>query len=77
MIMTVIFTIVCIINNIYYNYYKSFASFSILANIAFAGDVSNAIFEKVLKVTDLIYIWCPISLNIKYNSYLYKKFNIR
>lgn len=77
MIMTVIFTIVCIINNIYYNYYKSFASFSILANIAFAGDVSNAIFEKVLKVTDLIYIWCPISLYVMYKMNKRKKISLK
>ena len=73
---TIILTIICIINSIYYNYYKSFASLSILANLSFAGDVSDAIIEKVLKPTDLIYILSPILLFISIR-YLNKDINIK
>ena len=72
LIMTIIFTIICIINSIYYHYYSSFASISILANITFAGDVSDAIFENVLKPIDLIYLLMPILLYTS-NRYLKKK----
>lgn len=76
LIVTIILTIICIINSIYYNYYKSFASLSILANLSFAGDVSDAIIEKVLKPTDLIYILSPILLFISIR-YLNKDINIK
>lgn len=75
-ILTIIFTLTCVINSIYYNYYNSFASFSILANITFAGDVSDAIFENILKLKDLVYICCPILFYIGY-TILKKKKNIQ
>ncbi len=71
-IVTIIFTITCIINSIYYHYYSSFASFSILANISFASEVSDAIVDNVLKPIDIIYIWAPIALLLVY-KYMKKK----
>ena len=68
--LSIIFNIVCIVNSIYYHYYSSFASISLIANITFASDVSDAIVENVLKAVDLIYIWQTITLVI-----IYKKIN--
>ena len=68
--LSIIFNIVCIVNSIYYHYYSSFASISLIANITFASDVSDAIAENVLKAVDLIYIWQTITLVI-----IYKKTN--
>lgn len=68
--LSIIFNIVCIVNSIYYHYYSSFASISLIANITFASDVSDAIVENVLKAVDLIYIWQTIILVI-----IYKKTN--
>lgn len=65
-ITSVLFTLVCIINSIYYHYYSSFASISLLATAVFASDVSDAIVENVLKPIDLIYIWEPICLYLFY-----------
>lgn len=65
-ILSIIFNIICIVNSIYYHYYSSFASLSLVANIAFAKDVSDAIFENVLKPIDLIYLWQIIALIIIY-----------
>ena len=59
--MSIILTLVCLINSIYYHYYSSFASVALLSNLVYAKDVGNAIFENVLKPVDLIYIWCPIA----------------
>ena len=72
MAMTILFTIICIVNSIYYHYYSSYASFSIIANISFASDVKDAIFKNVLRVPDLIYIAAPIILYLSY-YYLKKK----
>lgn len=66
MIMTIILTIICTINSIYYHYYSSFASISLLATAVFAADVSDAIIENVLKISDLVYIIVPVSLYIIY-----------
>lgn len=68
--LSIIFNTVCIVNSIYYHYYSSFASISLIANIAFASDVSDAIVENVLKAIDLIYLWQIITLVI-----IYKKTN--
>lgn len=59
-IMTIIATLICLINSIYYHYYSSFASVSLLATVTFAKDVSDAIFENVLKPIDLVYLWQPL-----------------
>lgn len=66
--LSIIFNIVCIVNSIYYHYYSSFASISLIANITFASDVSDAIVENVLKAVDLIYIWQTITLVIIYKK---------
>jgi len=71
-IMSVIFNLICIINSIYYHYYNSYASVSLLATAIFAKDVGDAIVENVLQIVDLIYIWQIIFIIISY-KYLKKK----
>ena len=72
MIVSLILNLTCIINSIYYHYYSSFASISLLATAVFAADVSDAIVENVLKPIDLIYILQSIFL---YLLYIYLKKN--
>lgn len=56
-----IFTaVLCIIHSIYYTYYDSFASISLLATSTFVVDVGDAVVEKVMKIQDFIYLWQPI-----------------
>lgn len=62
--LTIIFTIICIVNSLYYTYYKSFASFSMLATSVFVVDVGDAVVENVIQVKDLIFIWQIIGLII-------------
>ena len=59
-ILSIVSAIVCIINSIYYTYYSSFASVSLLATSTFVVDVGDAVVEKVLSITDLLYLWQPI-----------------
>ena len=55
---------VCVINSIYYNYYASFVSASLLATSVFVKDVGDAVSAFALKATDWIYLWIFIGLFI-------------
>lgn len=55
-IITVLCTIICIVNSIYYTFYTSFSSVSLLSNLKYAAQVGDAVTENVMKVTDYIYI---------------------
>ena len=59
-ILSIISAVICIINSMYYTYYSSFASISLLATSTFVVDVGDAVVEKVLKITDLLYLWQPL-----------------
>ena len=60
LIMSVFTSVLCVVHSVYYTYYDSFASISLLATSTFVVDVGDAVVKKVLKVTDLIYLWQPI-----------------
>lgn len=57
-IVLIIFTIMEVVNSIYYTFYYSFASFGELATAGQTETVMGSIFEKI-KLTDLIYILFP------------------
>ena len=59
-VLSLVTTLICIIHSIYYTYYSSFASVSLLATSTFVVDVGDAVVEQVLRITDLIYLWQPI-----------------
>ena len=59
---SIIFTIICIINSIYYNNFLSFASFSLLATSLQAGEVTDAIVQNVMELKDFIYLLGPVIL---------------
>lgn len=67
-IMTIFTTLICLVNSLYYHYYSSFASISLLSTAVFVKDVSNAVFEHILKPLDLIYIWQPIFFYLYYRK---------
>ena len=68
LIIEFIFTLICIINSIYYAYYSSYASISLLATSIFIKDVGDAVIENVFQIKDLFYI-IPFLLFI----FIYKK----
>lgn len=77
MTVTIILSLVCLANSIYFHYYDSFISFSLLSIVVFAKDVGDAIFENVLKLVDLLYLIVPILLYIFYKKLKKKNyFNI-
>ena len=54
-----IFTLMCIINSVYYVFYTSFASFSLLAELGLVGEVGDSVVEK-FRIIDFIYVVFPI-----------------
>lgn len=66
MILSIIFTAICIINSIYYTYYSSFTSISLLSTSRFVVDVGDAVVENVMRIQDWVYLWAPIALIVVY-----------
>lgn len=64
LIVSIILTIICIINSVYYTFYTSFVSVSLISTSRYAVQVGDAIVENVLKVQDFIYVLAPILLII-------------
>lgn len=70
---SVIFTLVCIINSVYYNNYLSFASFSMLATSHQAVSVADAIL-KILELKDFSYVLGPVILLVVNGGLKRKKY---
>ena len=64
LILSILFTAVCEINSLYYTYYMSFASFSLIAVSLTVIDVGDAVVENVLQAKDFIFLWQIIVLII-------------
>ena len=69
----------CVINSIYYNYYNSFVSISLLATSVFVKDVGDAVVDFALRPTDWIYLWefVGLYLVIKKNTFKNIKDNFK
>ena len=81
MTMNIFLTAICMINSVYYTFYTSFASVSMLSLTQYIGDVGDAVVENVLQIKDLIYIFSPITLiivnlKLKEKNY-YKRFELK
>lgn len=74
MTITIVLTLICLINSVYYHYYSSFATVTLISNLVYAKDVGNAIFENVLKLVDFIYLWAPIAIYLLYHFLNKKKY---
>ena len=77
---SIIFTLVCLINSIYYTNYVSFTSFSLLATSIQIFGVSDAL-QTIMELKDFCYIWAPMSLifmhvKLKKSGY-YKKIKLK
>ncbi len=56
-ITTFLMVAICITNSLYYNYYSSFISVSLLATSVFVKDVGDAVMQMVVRLCDLTYLW--------------------
>jgi len=72
-----LFTLLCIINSMYYTNYISFSSISLLATSLQLVDVADAVTQNVMELKDFTYLWAPLALIIvhlilkKRNYYLH------
>ena len=54
---SIFFTLLCLINSMYYTNYISFASFSLLETSLQIVDVGDAVVENVMEIKDFCYLW--------------------
>lgn len=66
LVMSFILSLICIINSIYYTFYTSFVSVSLIATSRYAVQVGDAIVENVMTIQDFIYLLAPILLILTY-----------
>lgn len=59
----IILNIACIINSIYYDFYSSFVSFSLITALSQVGEVGNAVFAKT-NILQFVYLLAPITFII-------------
>ena len=62
--LTVIMTLACVINSVYYENYANFASFSMLTTASFLGDMDGAVVTSLIHFKDVILILPVIILPI-------------
>ena len=61
LIMTIIGSLICFSNSVYYNNYLSFISISLIGSITFLKDVGNAVVDNILEFKDfLFFLQIPI-----------------
>lgn len=65
-VLTFIFTVLCVINSVYYTFYTSFSSISLLTTSRFIVQVGDAVVENVLQPKDFLYILMPFILIFVY-----------
>ena len=73
----IIYSVICVINSMYYTNYLSFSSISLLATSFLIVDVGDAIVENVMEIKDFCYLWEILiilltHIRLKKNNY-YKK----
>ena len=54
-----IYTLACAVNSVYYIFYNSFASFSLLAELRLVGEVGDSVIEKI-RFIDFMYFFFPL-----------------
>ena len=77
----ILFSALCMINSVYYTFYTSFASVSMLSLTRYIASVGDAVVENVLQLKDIVYIFSPIILiavhiKLKKSKY-YKKVEVK
>ena len=66
LVLSILLSIICVIHSLYYTYYSSFASVSLLATSTFVVDVGDAVVDQVLNFRDFIYLWQPFFIYFYY-----------
>lgn len=75
LILSILFSAICIINSMYYTNYLSYASISLLATSFQIIDVADAVYENVMEIKDFCYIWQVLAIIFAYISIKKKEQN--
>ena len=59
---TSVMVLTCVTNSLYYNYYNSFVSISLLATSVFVKDFGDMVVQMVVRLCDLSYLWIYVGL---------------
>ncbi len=68
-------TLICAVNSVYYTFYTSFASVSMLSLTQYISDVGDAVVENVIQLKDVVYFLGPIILIIVHIRLKRKKYD--
>jgi phosphoglycerol transferase MdoB-like AlkP superfamily enzyme len=60
MSISILMSAICVINSIYFTYYSSFASVSLLSTSLQVTSVADAVTENIMELSDFIFVWQPI-----------------
>ena len=71
---TMILTLTCLINAIYYENYVSFASFSLLSTASFLGEMDGAVVTTLIHLKDVVLVFPPFVLIIVHTILKKKKY---
>ena len=71
--LSIVFTVLCMINSVYYTNYSSYVSFSLIPTIPQVFGVTDAV-DSITKLKDFIFFWQVLALllinrNLKNNNY--------
>lgn len=74
LILSIFCTAICVVNSMYYTFYSSFASISLIATSFQITDVGDAVVQNILQIKDFIFIWQPVFIIVVYNLLKNKKY---
>lgn len=66
LVCSIILSVICVINSLYYTFYTSFVSVSLIGTLEYLFQVGDAVTENVLKVQDFVYLLAPVALTLTY-----------
>ena len=66
LILTIIFSVLCAGNSIYYTNYKSFISVSLISTASQLGGVMDAVTENIMELKDLTFLWAIPAIIVAY-----------
>lgn len=76
-IWSIFLTAICVINSIYYTFFMSFSSISLLATSTQVVDVGDALVQNVLQIKDFAFLWQPVLIFIIHKILKKKEYYIK
>ena len=73
---SILLTAICVINSMYYTFFMSFSSISLLATSMQVVDVGDALVKNVIQLKDFTYIWQPIVFFVIHRILIKKEYYI-